>query len=113
MQELIAWIVVLSGGLGLLAAVFVVTRRISSNVLQSIARCLAAVWLLLPYRVPMPAEVIDIHYAPAFVIVIFETTFRREGNPGPALAALAVASLLVIAVILGVTALRGWRATSE
>jgi hypothetical protein len=112
MQELIAWIVVLSGGLGLLAAVFVATRRIASSSLRSVTRCLAAVWLMLPYRVPVPADVIDASYAPAFVIVMFEAVFRRDGNPGPALTALGIASLVVIAIVLGVAAFR-WQRTRD
>ena len=108
MQDLIAWIVVLSAGLGLLAAVFVATRRIPSDTLRSVTRCLAAVWLMLPFRVPLPAETLDIAYAPAFVIVLFEAILRRDGNPGPALTALGLASVLVLVIFLVVAAVK-WR----
>jgi ABC-type Na+ efflux pump permease subunit len=111
MDMLIAWGVVLAAGLGALAGVFVWTRAIGSPIVRSLVRCLAAVWLLLPWSI----QVVPGHYAPAFVVALFEGLFRDEGRAGPPLLALAAASLLVLAVFLLVSVVSRLRrrATSE
>ena len=90
METTVAWIVVAAAGLGTLAGIFVLTRRIGNAWLRSLLRCLAAVWLLLPWNI----QVVEGEYAPAFIVALFEGVFRADGNPRPALMVLALASLL-------------------
>jgi hypothetical protein len=96
MEYVVAWIVVAAAGLGTLAGIFVLTRAVGSPWLRSLLRCLAAVWLLLPWHI----QVVEGKYAPAFIVALFEGIFRAGGDPWPALSALTAASLLVIAVLL-------------
>lgn len=107
METLIAWGVVALAGLGTLAGVFVLTRWVGNAWLRSLLRCLAAVWLLLPWRI----EVVAGEYAPAFIVALFEGVFRADGNPRPALTALALASLGVIVLFLIVGAVQRARGT--
>src|SRR5262245_34041259 len=96
MVSFYAWVVVAIAGLGALAGVFVLTRAIRTAWLRSLLRCLAAVWLMLPSKI----QVVDSEYAPAFIVALFEGVFRADGNPRPALMALAMASLVVMAIFL-------------
>jgi len=110
MEATYAWVAVALAGLGVLAGIFVLTRTITSAWLRSLLRCLAAVWLLVPAKI----QVVEGEYAPAFIVALFEGFFRAEGNPRPALMALALASLLVVIVFLlrGVVGLIRGRAKS-
>jgi hypothetical protein len=96
MEYLVAWSVVALAGLGALAGIFVLTRSVGNPWLRSLLRGLATVWLLLPWKI----EVVAGKYAPAYIVALFEGLFRTGGNPRPALTALAVASLLVVVVLL-------------
>ncbi|HEY6599475.1 MAG TPA: hypothetical protein VIZ30_09180 [Pseudomonadales bacterium] len=102
MVSVYAWGVVALAGLGTLAGVFVLTRAIDTAWLRSLLRCLAAVWLMVPSKI----QVVDSEYAPAFIVALFEGVFRSDGDPGPALAALTIASLVVIALFLVLGVLR-------
>jgi hypothetical protein len=106
METTVAWIVVALAGLGALAGIFVLTRFISNPWLRSLLRCLAAVWLLLPWNI----QVVQNEYAPAFIVALFEGVFRADGNPRPALMVLALASLVVLIVFLVVGAVQRVRA---
>lgn len=105
METVVAWIVVGLAGLGTLAGIFVLTRSIRNAWLRSLLRCLAAIWLMLPWRI----EVVDGEYAPAFIVALFEAVFRSDGNPRPALTVLALASLFVVVVFLVIAAVRRGR----
>jgi hypothetical protein len=96
METTVAWIVVALAGLGTLAGIFVLTRSIGNAWLRSLLRCLAAVWLLLPWNI----QVVENEYAPAVIVAFFEGVFRADGNPRPALTVLALATLLVLIVFL-------------
>ena len=106
MDMMIAWGVVFGAGLATLLCVFVLTRRIPSQWWRTLVRCLAAVWLLMPAGI----QVVPGHYAPAFVVALFESAFRAGGNPRPALLLLAIGSALVLALMLGNLA---WRSRRE
>ncbi len=106
METTVAWIVVALAGLGTLAGIFVLTRSIGNAWLRSLLRCLAAVWLLLPWNI----QVVQNEYAPAFIVALFEGVFRADGNPRPALMVLALASLVVLIVFLVVGAVQRVRA---
>jgi hypothetical protein len=108
METVYAWIVVGVAGLGTLAGIFVLTRSIRIAWLRSLLRCLAAVWLMLPWRI----EVVEGQYAPAYIVALFEGVFRADGNPRPALIALALASIVVIVLFLVAGAVRRVRASA-
>jgi len=57
---------------------------------------------MLPWRI----EVVEGQYAPAYIVALFEGVFRADGNPRPALIALALASIVVIVLFLIVGAVR-------
>jgi hypothetical protein len=96
MEVAYAWAVVLIAGLGTLGGIFLLTRSISTEWLRSLLRCLAAVWLLLPWKI----QVVEGQYAPAYVVALFEGVFRNDGNPWPALRALTAASVFVVVLFL-------------
>ena len=106
MEMVVAWIVVAVAGLGTLAGIFMLTRAIETQWLRSLLRCLATVWLLVPWRI----EAVDGYYAPAYIVALFEGIFRADGNPRPALIVLALASLVVIVILLIAGAIRWARA---
>jgi hypothetical protein len=106
MAEIYGWAVVAAAGLATLAGVFLLTRAIAHPWLRTSLRCLATVWLLLPWQI----GVVEGKYAPAFIVAIFEGFFRRGGNPWPALTALGIASLVVIIVLLIAAVVRRTRA---
>jgi hypothetical protein len=102
METLIAWGFVLGAGLGAVLGVVLLTRPIKTLWLRSLLRCLATVWLMLP----APIEVVAGQYAPAYVVALFESVFRVNGNPKPALAIL-LAGTAVVALIFILAGLVG------
>jgi len=109
MDVLIAWSIVVAAGLGALAGVFVLSRRIESALVRSIVRCLAAVWLLLPWSI----QVVPGQYAPAFVVALFEGIFRADGSARAPLIGLGLASALVLTVFLVVSFATRGKSTSS
>lgn len=105
-EMFVAWVVVGLAGLATLAGIFVLTRSIPIPWLRSLVRCLAAVWLLLPAKI----QVVAGYYAPAYIVLMFEGLFRRDGDPGPALNTLITGTLVVFALFLGLAAWRLRRA---
>ena len=101
-EMFVAWMVVGGAGLATLAGIFVLTRFIPVLWLRSLLRCLAAVWLLMPAKI----QVVSGYYAPAFIVLIFEGVFRREGDPSQAIRVLMAGTLVVLAVFLIIAA---WR----
>ena len=99
-EMLAAWIVVGVAGLATLAGIFVLTRFIPVLWLRSLLRCLAAVWLLIPAKI----QVVSGYYAPAFIVLIFEGMFRREGDPSQAITVLTAGTLVVVALFLSIAA---------
>ena len=99
MDVLLAWSIVVLAGLGALGGVFVLSRRIENDLVRSIVRCLAAVWLLLPWSI----QIVPGQYAPAFIVALFEGVFRVEGSARAPLIGLGLASALVLSVFLGVS----------
>jgi hypothetical protein len=102
MDVLVAWGAVVLAGLGALAGVFVLSRRIKNDLVRSIVRCLAAVWLLLPWSI----QVVPGHYAPAFLVALFEGLFRAEGSARAPLMGLGLASAVVLLLLLIVSLVR-------
>ncbi len=106
METTFAWGVVALAGLGTLAGIFVLTRSIGNAWLRSLLRCLAAVWLMLPWKI----QVVDGDFAPAWIVALFEGVFRADGNARPALTVLALATLVVVILFLVVGAVQRVRA---
>src|SRR4051794_40219508 len=102
MEATVAWSVVLVAGIGALIGVFALTRHLETTWVRWLVRTLAAVWLLLPWKI----QVVEDNYAPAFIVALFEGVFRVQGNPRPPLMVLALATLLVLIVFLVVGAFR-------
>jgi len=102
METLVAWGVVVAAGLGALVGVFALTRWIETPLIRWLLRVLAAVWMLLPWKI----QVVEGYYAPAFIVALFEGVFRSDGNPRPPLMLLALVTLLVLAVFLVISAFR-------
>ena len=85
MMEPFAWAVAAGAGLLTVAGICMLTRPMRSGFLKSWLRWVAAIVLLWPAPVPR----FDAHYAPAFVVVLFEALLQRDGEPLPAAALLA------------------------
>ena len=96
MNYTIAWLVILAAGLLGSGFLFLLTRGIASASLRWTVRLLP----LALMAVPAPVPNYDGQLAPAFVVLIFESLFQAEGEPGTAGGILLAAAL--IAVALGV-----------
>ncbi len=91
-----AWIVVVvAAGLGTLGLVFL-TREIQTDWLRLLLRVLPPVLLLVPAPIPQMSD----NFAPAFVVLVFEGLFQREGSPAGSLIILATAAVLVVLLVL-------------
>ncbi len=97
MQYLNAWtVVLLAGGIGWVG-LFFLTRGFSPHWLKLLVRILIPLWLVLPAPVPQfPGS-----YAPAFLIAIFEGLFQVDGQPGQAVRLLLLASVVILAGVIG------------
>lgn len=86
-------------------AVYGFLRATSGMALAGARRGLAflvAVWLLVPAAIPnFPG-----HYAPAFIVFLFETLFQNDGKPRAAGIILAAATLSALALMLVWVAVR-------
>ena len=90
----LAWLIIVAMAVIGTIAVFFLTRPMGAGLLRNLLRVLPGILLVIP--APVPGY--DGHLAPAFVVLVFEGLFQREGNPLGALAALATglaAALLV------------------
>ncbi len=105
METLYGWIVVAVAAAGVLLGVIMLTRFIRYGWLRWMLRALVAVWLI----VPSPIQVVEGHYAPAFVVAIFEGVFNRDGNPMPALTALGLSTAVVVIAFLAAALVQGRR----
>lgn len=87
MSYTIAWIIAAAAGMVGTLGLFVLTRRLGTGVVRNVLCLLPLVLLLVPAPVPAFPE----HFAPAFVVAIFESAFVADGHPRAALVILAVA----------------------
>ena len=93
-----AWGVCLAATLLVVACGFWMTRRWRPALLRDLVRALAVATLL----VPVTAGSSEGHYAPAYIVLVFEAFLQREGDPVPALVALTLgwgAALVLVAVL--------------
>src|SRR4051794_40925925 len=102
MEYTVAWGVAVAAGIGAWIGIFALTRSIDGGVLRWLLRVLAAVWLLVPWKI----QVVDGYYAPAFIVALFEGVFRTGGNPRPPLMLLALVTVFVLAIFLVIGAFR-------
>ncbi len=96
MEYGMAWMVVTGAGLLALAFWLLITRNIRNAFVRTLLRCLAAVWMLLPAPVPNYPG----HYAPAYVVALFESVFQSEGEPNTAFAILVGGSVFVVVLLV-------------
>jgi len=87
----IAWLA--AAGAALVGTIMLVllTRKIASDWLRRTLRWLPALLLLVPVGVPGYSG----HYAPAFVVAIFESLFQTDGQP------MAATRVLLMVLALG------------
>lgn len=97
MGEFIAWLIAALAGAAALFGVIRFTRPWRGSFFKVWLRCLVPVLLLLPAPVPG----FDGHYAPAFVVALFEAAFQRQGRPQLALGLLFVGILFAAALAFG------------
>jgi hypothetical protein len=104
MGYLLAWIVILLAAAGGTAALMLLTRGMAPGLLRNLVRFLPAVLLLVP--APIPGFGGD--FAPAFVVLVFESVFQSDGRPFGALAIIcAAAAIATLLVAFGSNALGG------
>jgi hypothetical protein len=92
----IAWWVILVAAL-LGAAIFYYLLK---NVGKSLLRILAVTLTLVFFLVPAPVPGYAGHFAPAFVVCVFEALFQTEGDPA--------LSLRILVIALGLTGILTW-----
>jgi hypothetical protein len=91
---LYAWLVVAGAGILGALGLFILTRKVGSPRLRAILRLLPPVLLLAPAPVPS----YDGQFAPAFIVLVFESLFQAAGEP------LAAGLILVVAGITAIAA---------
>ena len=96
MAYLDVWTFVMAAGLLGALGLYFLTRGLTSRWLRLVLRWLPPVILLAPAPVPE----YDGHFAPAFVVLIFEGLFQSDGQPGTALAILVVAVVVTLGALL-------------
>ena len=94
MNYFVAWLVALGAGLIGAVGLFFLTRSIETQWSRDLLRWLPPVLLLVPAPVPDFAG----HYAPAFIVLVFEGLFQADGQSLLALVILLVAALIVAAL---------------
>ena len=97
MGDFIAWLIAALAGAAALFGIVRFTRPWRDSFFKAWLRCLVPVLLLLPAPVPG----FDGHYAPAFVVALFEAAFQRQGRPQLALGLLFGGILLATALAFG------------
>lgn len=106
-DESIAWMIVVGSGLLALGFWFLITRSVGNGFLRSWLRCLAAVCMLLP--APLPGY--PGHFAPAYVVALFEAVFQENGEPQQAFIILGGGAILVTILLIAWSLLRPRRRT--
>ena len=94
MTEPIGWSVALLAAAVALFGVVVLTRPLRNGFLKYWLRSVAAVVLFLPAPVPG----FESHFAPAFLVLLFEATLQTDGEPARA-ASLLFAGTLAATVL--------------
>jgi hypothetical protein len=97
MGGLLPWLVVAAAGLGALLGIYLLTRPLKNAFFKRLLRCISMVWLLLPAPIPGAAG----HFAPAYVVLIFEGLLQRDGQPEQSLWILAAGTLIVVVLLVG------------
>ena len=95
MGYVVAWLVVALAAAGGTAAIVALTRDMSPGFARNLIRFLPAALLLVPAPIPGYGG----NFAPAFLVVLFESLFLRDGRPFGAAAILFTASALATLLI--------------
>lgn len=96
-----AWLIIGAAGLIGWLALVRLTRPLGASPVRWLLQALVLLWLLLPAPVPGHAG----QWAPAFIVLIFESVFQRGGEPLPAALILLFGSLVALLLVM-VLALR-------
>lgn len=92
-----AWIAYGVASLVAFVAWWFLCARLSSMTLRDVLRVIAFAGLATP--APVPGY--DGHFAPAWLIALFEAALQREGDPLPAATLLLVATVGLLALVAG------------
>ena len=94
MSESIAWTAALAAALLAFVGIWRLTRTLRSRFLRIWLRALSLVLMLTPAPVPK----FEGHYAPAYIVALFEAVFQLQGEPAQSVK-LLLASCLLASVV--------------
>ena len=94
MSEAIAWTAALAAALLAFVGIWILTRPLGSRFLRIWLRALSLALMLTPAPVPN----FEGHYAPAYIVALFEAAFQLQGQPAQSLKLLLATCLLATAV---------------
>jgi len=109
MSYVVAWIVALLAGCLGTVSVYFLTRDFAPGWAKNMLRSLPAVLLLVPAPVPGFSG----HFAPAFIVVIFEGLFQSDGRSVGASTILVTTIVVTVGLVLLVTYLRRPRSDGD
>ena len=94
----VAWLIIAMAGVGGALALFTLLRDVRWSWLRLILVAGALGFFLTPAPVPEYSG----HWAPAFVVVVFEAFFQTEGTASVGLRLLLLGTLLTVGMAAGV-----------
>lgn len=101
------WMIVIAAGVLATGGVYMLIRPLSSGYLRALICGLTLALLVTPAPVPEYPP----HYAPAFIVAIFEGILQAEGSAGVALRLLLLGITTAVAIVtLAAVGLHRWRA---
>jgi len=104
-----AWVVIGAAALLGWLALMRLTRPLGGSPVRWLLQGLVLLWFVLPAPVPgHPGQ-----WAPAFVVLVFESIFQSGGQPVPAALILLTGSLVTVALVLWLALRRGRHAAGE
>lgn len=109
MSYVVAWIVALLVGCLGTVSVYFLTRELAPGWAKNMLRSLPGVLLLVPAPVPGFSG----HFAPAFIVAIFEGLFQSNGRSLGASTILATTIVVTVALVLLVSYLSKPRSNRE
>ena len=106
MSETIPWTVAVTAALLAFVGIWALTRPLGSRFLRIWLRALSLALMITPAPVPN----FEGHYAPAYIVALFEAVFQLQGEPAQSLK-LLLATCLLATVVAALWAWLGRRAT--
>ncbi|MDD9961984.1 MAG: hypothetical protein OXU70_07815 [Gammaproteobacteria bacterium] len=94
MSEPVAWTAALAAALLAFVGIWTLTRSLRSRFLRIWLRAMTLALMLTPAPVPN----FEGHYAPAYIVALFEAVFQLQGEPAQSLKLLLATCLLATVV---------------